>query len=451
MKKIRDAVHGDIQLTKFELDILNTSIVQRLRGIKQLGTTHLVYPCAVHTRFEHSLGTCFVTKKIISAINTNMLSQYGVLDAIDEHESELLSAVALLHDISHIPYGHTFEDERKLFERHDSIERISYFLENRQLKKVLGNMGKDILKVLSVKSSLGIPKQEKRPYLFQIVCDTICADLLDYISRDLYFCGLTGSFDNRIFSDIILDEKNHVILNLVKNNGMFRSDTFSEILNLLRLRYLLTERVYFHHTKVSAGAMISKAMEYAVERGIKNTDLFKYSDEMFLSYLEKNSGASGKLIMKRFKNRDIYKKVFVITKKGISLEKQKELISFYHDSISKRRTAEEDIVEIANKKGIPLKLEDIILYCPAQNMSFKEAEVFVRAQLNSAAKPLCMYKNKEIEVLMEKYKNLWRFFIFVSSDKIKHFDKISAICEEYFDVFNELIKEQKGQIIIDLN
>lgn len=65
-KILRDPVHGDISISKnTELGLLDTPEIQRLRGIKQLGTANFVYPCALHTRFDHSLGTLFVTDKIV--------------------------------------------------------------------------------------------------------------------------------------------------------------------------------------------------------------------------------------------------------------------------------------------------------------------------------------------------------------------------------------------------
>lgn len=81
MKTIRDAVHGDIRLSDDKIRLIDTPTFQRLRGIKQLGTTSLVYPSAVHTRFEHSLGTAWVTEQLIAA-----LARHGY--AMEEQERE---------------------------------------------------------------------------------------------------------------------------------------------------------------------------------------------------------------------------------------------------------------------------------------------------------------------------------------------------------------------------
>ena len=68
---MRDPVHGDVYITHEEISLLDTREVQRMRGIKQLGTAYLIYPGAVHTRFEHSIGTLHVTERVIDAINRN--------------------------------------------------------------------------------------------------------------------------------------------------------------------------------------------------------------------------------------------------------------------------------------------------------------------------------------------------------------------------------------------
>ena len=91
---IRDSIHGDLELTPYELRILDTKEMQRLRRIKQLGFTNLIYPGANHTRFEHSIGTMYLAGKLGNNLNLN------------EDTIELLRTTALLHDIGHAPFSH---------------------------------------------------------------------------------------------------------------------------------------------------------------------------------------------------------------------------------------------------------------------------------------------------------------------------------------------------------
>src|SRR4051812_18995285 len=138
MKKlIRDAVHGDIEMGALEVEIMDTPEFQRLRGIKQLGTVYLVFPSAVHTRFEHSLGTSWMAHRILESIRRSQSES-----AITADEEQLIRVSALLHDITHIPFGHTLEDERRVLPRHDKDEeRVDYFLRTSTVGRILKREG----------------------------------------------------------------------------------------------------------------------------------------------------------------------------------------------------------------------------------------------------------------------------------------------------------------------
>src|SRR5262245_38663478 len=249
-KLIRDAVHGDIAMGPLEVELMDTPEFQRLRGIKQLGTAYLVFPSAVHTRFEHSLGTSWMAHRILQAVRRNQ--------NISPDEEAPVRIAALLHDITHIPFGHTLEDERRVLPRHDKDEeRVDYFLRASTIGRILKREGlqEAIIEILTHDDT----------YRSDIVGGAISADLLDYLRRDTYFCGLSQCYDPRLFESFIIDDK-RLVINLEKN-GFLRHDTLSELINLLRIRYTLSERVYFHHTKVSSGAMISKAVELALREG----------------------------------------------------------------------------------------------------------------------------------------------------------------------------------------
>ena len=102
--RITDPVHGTIELSQLEIDLLSTGAFQRLRNVKQLGLAHLVFPGADYSRLSHSSGVNHVTGKILDALKSNT----GVL--IEDDEYELYRLAGLLHDVGHYPYSHTFED-----------------------------------------------------------------------------------------------------------------------------------------------------------------------------------------------------------------------------------------------------------------------------------------------------------------------------------------------------
>src|SRR5881296_4337763 len=170
-KLIRDAVHGDIEMSSLEVELMDTPEFQRLRGIKQLGTAYLVFPSAVHTRFEHSLGTSWMAHRILQAVRRT--------EAISQDEERLIRVSALLHDVTHIPFGHTLEDERRVLPRHDKDEeRADYFLGQSAIAKILTREG--------IQDAVRQTLQSGGTYQSDITGGAISADLLDYLRRDTY-------------------------------------------------------------------------------------------------------------------------------------------------------------------------------------------------------------------------------------------------------------------------
>jgi len=137
-------IWGDIEIHDKEIEIVDSKPFQRLRRIKQLGLADLVYPCAKHTRFDHSLGTLSAAQLMI-----DNLKKQGI--EIKDEDIDCIRYYALLHDISHIPFGHTLEDEGMLYERHDKGERWKYYTE--QLKDIIPG---DILDTISKLVEKGI-------------------------------------------------------------------------------------------------------------------------------------------------------------------------------------------------------------------------------------------------------------------------------------------------------
>ena len=97
MIRIRDPLHGTVQLTPFEEKLLDTPQMQMLRGVRQLAMAYLVYPGANHTRFEHSIGTLFLADKICRELS------------LPSGQTEKIRAAALLHDVGHVAFSHEAE------------------------------------------------------------------------------------------------------------------------------------------------------------------------------------------------------------------------------------------------------------------------------------------------------------------------------------------------------
>ncbi len=418
---LRDPVHGDIFLDAEDLRILDTREVQRLRGIKQLGTAYLVYPGATHTRFSHSVGTLHMTSLMLAALRSNGAG-------ISEEDEEMLRAAALVHDVTHIPFGHTFEDERKALPRHDRDEaRMKALIKEGELGDILAENGivDDVLNAIKGDGLFG-----------DILTGTICADLLDYVRRDLYFTGINGNYDERIFRYFTVHD-GRLVLNMEKG-GELRRDALSTVIDILRLRYVLTERVYYHHAKAASGSMISKAVEMAMEEknGLSPGEMYWMSDADLISYL--SSHPATKKLAEGVRYRRLYKRAYVV-----SGERHREKFVPYHqsppsdpDAAAKNRESAEWV--IASSLG--LNMEDIIIYAPSMNMQMKEAEMKVRIPEEKDPVPLSSVPGlPEIDGLIENYRRLWRFYVFASPEAMKKVgkDRIRKACERHFGVESE--------------
>lgn len=434
IKNIRDAIHGDVPITRLELRLLDTEPMQRLRGIRQLGTTYLVFPAAQHTRFEHSIGTCFMAKTILDALKST-----GSFCPSDD-DLRAIPAAALLHDVTHIPFGHTLEDERRIFPRHDADpKRLEHFIAEGEIGAILSKEGLTdrVMTLLKDKS----PSRQGLSWPGQIVSHTICADLLDYLRRDSRFCGLNIDFDNRIFRYFNI-ENDKLVLNLQKS-GMFRHDAFSEVIHLLRIRYFLTERVYYHHAKIAAGAMLSRAIERCVELGFDAMSLYDLTDEALLFLIRERYSKDHVVnrLLSHYRRRSLYKRCYVLTDYHMTSGKRQALSKTYHLNTKDQRGVMEK--RIAREAKIPV--EAVIIYAPPPNMNLKEADVLVKVD-SKRARPLCDWQNQEVTSLQEKYGKLWQFYVFVDPEYSQRFAAVSDICRSLFEQDNDLPMIQKGQL-----
>ncbi|MCL6596589.1 MAG: HD domain-containing protein [Firmicutes bacterium] len=387
---VRDPVHGDIVLTAGEAALLDTPEMQRLRGIRQLGAAYLVYPGAQHTRFEHSLGTLYWAERILAALERSGR-------AVSAEDRRAVRAAALLHDVSHIPFGHTFEDERALFGRHDRPERLARFLAWGELGRRLDAMpeGEAVRSLLTGRS---------RDWRREVVAGSLDADLLDYLRRDAYFCGLPKNYDDRVVRSFALVE-GHLGLDLVRG-GLEREDVRTEAVELLRLRYFLTERVYYHHAKLAAGAMVAKAVELTAEaEGLGEEDIYPLDDAGLLRRLRAGPPPARALV-EAFSRRALVKRAYVLTAGGVGPEGQDALVRRYRE-LAPRRRAEEELARAAG-----LDPGEVIVHCPPP-LPLKEAAVPV-ATLHGTFRLDAPGggAGAEIASLKGLHEGLWKFTVF---------------------------------------
>lgn len=443
MKVFRDPVHGDIGFTPGEMQVIDTPEFQRMRGIRQLGTSYLVFPGAHHTRFEHSLGTCWLTRRMIDQINCRADEQ-GRTRPIDAEMARFLGYASLLHDITHIPFGHTFEDERRILPAHDkNQERLHYFFFETKLGEVLVNLGiRDQLYDFFVKG-----KNAQPAWAWQIVAGPICADLLDYLKRDAFFCGLEMTYDDRIYRYLDI-EAGELYFNLYNDRG-FRQDAWSELVNLLRIRYNLTERVYYHHTKMVSGAMLSRILEAMLEAGvIQVPELYRLRDDAFLYLLEQriHKIPDYKPLLDAFLSRRLFKRVYMVARDPLNLDYPGEdyLERFQNEFHLNQRQARSRLEKkLARQLDIPASA--IVIYAPETQMRLKEANVKVRINAGPLVS-LSGLAHPELEALRNRHQALWKFFLFMSPEYPASHLEASRLIEKAIKLPNQLELFNKGQL-----
>jgi len=302
-KVITDPVHGDIRLSELERRIVDSPPFQRLRRVKQLGTTHLVYPGATHTRFSHSLGTVVAAQMLLDIVLEQRDEPSAKDDLFGEWEQNeraggpsLLKLVAeatiltrlgaLLHDLCHVPFGHSVEDELRLLDPHDEnrdrfdelwsqIDPVARDAVDAGRSLMHKGLLQDILPI--VLSGLEKPHHNEEgddpgvadisyPFAQDIVGNTISADLLDYLTRDHVFTGLPAALGHRFLDSFYVSrsddpfKQQRMVLRVVKQDRE-RKDTLTELLKFLRYRYELSERALAHHAKLAADAMVGKLLQ----------------------------------------------------------------------------------------------------------------------------------------------------------------------------------------------
>ncbi|MGB9659373.1 MAG: HD domain-containing protein [Nitrososphaerales archaeon] len=269
--EIRDPVHGYIHITDVEREIIDTSIFQRLRRIRQLAGANLTYAGAQHTRFEHSLGAMYLA----GLAGSSLSSKINVTD--DDIQELRLSA--LLHDVGHGPFSHLFEEaltEKRNITHEDISKRI---IKETEIKDIIEKNGFDSKDI----SELALGLSSKRPkFMNEIIAGGLSVDIMDYLLRDSYFTGVEyGRVDvHRLIDSFeIVDEKL-----AIDQAALYAFEAFTIA------RYEMFKAVYFHKTVRAAQAMLTRSIILADDE-LKLTDVsnlenyLQLTDELTLAKL----------------------------------------------------------------------------------------------------------------------------------------------------------------------
>ncbi|MBN2478108.1 HD domain-containing protein [Candidatus Micrarchaeota archaeon] len=322
---IKDEIHGNIEFTELEKGIIDTEEFQRLRRIKQLAMTNLVYPSATHTRFEHAIGTLHLSSLICEKLGIN------------GEEKEKIRLYALLHDIGHVAFSH--ETEKILSNVMGSHEFIG-------AKKITDTEIADVIGAQYEPEE--IIEISKKPF-GQIVSSDIGSDRMDYLQRDAHNTGVAyGIIDiDRIIHTVFFEDG---ILG-IKNSGLEAAES------LLIGRFLMFSTVYMHPTVRIASAMLQSALLFAIDSGdIQPEEVLNLSDDEVLMRLISSRNENAGIMGRRLIKRDLMKVAYSFELSPETEEKIEEL------ELAAAETAPETIldmpVQISKPVSIMVKTEN---------------------------------------------------------------------------------------------
>ncbi len=564
----RDPVHGDILLSDLATRLLDTPQFQRLGRIMQLGFAHLVFRGATHTRFAHSVGTYWMSREIIRHVRQNHERLALPLPASPwwsakgqgggtcspgfEALSEVVSIAGLLHDITHIPFGHTLEDElQDFYLKHDALEspRLRSLLfdprselaaifqqpephvagiDNSTLRWLIylilsfrqrpdasppqsfedllvaarnrcaaagaggeqeatdGNGGatgdnEDAGRRQSVAFFDQAIEQYRRlssqglfqPFMADIVSGDVAADFLDYTARDVAFTGLRAAFDPRVLHYYFIAQDApgamlRLALDVLNPRGYVRIDIATEIMTLMRLRYLMAERVYYHKNKVAASAMLARGL---VGHGVpRDSNPFDdpesvlqpmMGDEEMIRRLACAAGAeerptvAGSADAGAFSGRQarelggmIYSRQLYVPALILTAEAAREAggVGRFVDYFRGADGGRQRLIDLQNELSAlgGLGSHGVLVYCPPFKMQAKAISVPVRfGRQGTVALSHHPEFADEAELLNRRYQELWKAFVFVHPDllgKAGMAQRIAALLARRLNIKESIIR-----------
>jgi len=287
MVEIRDPIHGYIRVEGIFQELLDTPELQRLRRIRQLGFSYLVYPGANHTRFEHSLG--------VFHLSTYFQELLG-------EDFELFQIASLLHDVGHGPLSHVSEEilRRYIKTRHEDLR----WLRSTECGEIIEKNGYSIREISEVVSG--------KRYPGELLSGVIDIDRMDYLLRDSHYTGVAyGIFDHlRLIREMEFLGERLVLL----EGGIQAAES------LLISRFLMYPTVYNHHVSRIAESMFSRAIEYMFREGELKIEEFKMMDDYEIAMKLLNTEGFPSEIMRMINERRLLKRALYTNINSISID-----------------------------------------------------------------------------------------------------------------------------------
>lgn len=334
-KAIQDPVHGAILLEPWELDIISSWEMLRLRYVKQLGPAHIVYPGATHTRFEHCLGTNFLAQKCIRVVNycddIENPRFVPLSHLLNEYHEKVFRAAALLHDVGHPPTSHTIEFALENWAGVSHTDLGMFLILHSELSDILDQSGitpssvVDVIKRRSTDPIMGI--------ISEFIDSPLDIDKTDYLIRDAHFSGV----ELGIFPAERVLLTNRVVRDRTGSyHRAFMLKALHSLEALILSRSWMFADLYFHHAVRVAEALTSKATYFRLEEEDYSRNecigiFTRMTDGDLYRWLEQSSIPFVREYAARIRYRRLFK---VVVAKPIALfteDSRKQLLHFMQD------------------------------------------------------------------------------------------------------------------------
>jgi uncharacterized protein len=329
-KVFKDPVHEYVYVQDQTIwDLINTKEFQRLRRIRQLGTTYLTFHGAEHSRFSHSLGVYEITRRIISQFERNGYPDWPACERL------VSLCAALLHDVGHGPFSHSLEE---IFDTDHEEWTCNILLGDTDINKVLRQVSHDFPeKVAAV-----IQKKYPKPIVVSLISSQMDADRMDYLLRDAYYTGVNyGTFDLERILRVLRPYQGKIV---VKESGMHAVEHY------LMSRYQMYWQIYFHPVTRSSEIILRQIFRRAhelnqhgyqfgwmadpIQKLLNNTlslqDYLKLDESLAQTAFAEWSEESDELLSdlcRRFQNRRLYKYVIIEPDEALLAEVADALLS----------------------------------------------------------------------------------------------------------------------------
>ncbi|MCC6446429.1 MAG: HD domain-containing protein [Armatimonadetes bacterium] len=389
---IRIPIWGHIPLCAGARRVIEHPDFVRIQRIRQLSFVYMVFPGALHSRFEHSIGTYHLSRRMLFSLIANPANRNGSAPEITPQEGRVFLASALLHDIGHYPYAHLME--QLPLQSHEERAQ-SYLLESRKPGSLYAVL-RDEWRVDPEEVAETIASKRPGHLPSRMLSGTLDPDKMDYLMRDAAACGVPyGHIDvERLIESLVPDFQDGRRRLGISEKGI------APLESLFFSKYMMFRNVYWHHTVRIAGSMFLRFVQDALEEGTVSPNAFYGSadETLFDSLLFAAPQVESAPLLAALQRRDLFKRALVFYPEygmgddlfrlsGEDLDRVQRL--YFQPGL--RRKKEEALCRILSREtGSPLQGWEVLIDVPQVTSvfdleDFREMHVLVPSPLDKSS------------------------------------------------------------------